>query len=302
VSIFDTCYIGTPGNRIVFNDYSSLPIYRVESKRPQARQIRDLDIVIPFESGASDFETLIGKMAYVIEGEMFPASEADYSTGLAALRKLSNLDYEQNDNDSDFGYVPFVYSENGIDNRQIFIKILYVDINENVDDGFVTAFRLICKIKDPTIYGYPSKTASTQGTDVTAGSSSAIFPFTFPIVFGSNTGSVTATAINSGTIPVYPQSLVVVGPVNSPRITNGATGEYIEVSTNLSSSSSILTITYDKDSLSVEVNGNSVLSSVTSASTYFKLQPGANPIALTGSSIGANAYAACNYRDGYALS
>jgi len=302
MSIFDTCYIGTSGNRITFNDYSSLPIYRVESKRPQARQIRDLDIPVPFESGTSDFETLIGKMAYLIEGEMFPASEADYSTGLADLRKLANVDFEQNDNDSDFGYVPFVFSENGTDNRQIFIKVLYVDITENVDDGFVTSFRLVCKIKDPTIYGYPGKTASTSGTDVTAGASSAIFPFTFPIVFGATTSSVTATAINNGTVPSYPASITVVGPVNTPRITNVTTGEYIEISENLASSSNVLLITYDKDTLTVTVDGNSVLSSVSSASTYFKLQPGTNAITLSGSSVGSGAYVSVAYYDSYALS
>lgn len=302
MSIFDTCYIGTANNKITFNDYTTLPIYRVESKRPQARQLRDLDIPVPFESGISDFETLIGGMAYVIEGEMFPASEADYSTGLAALRKLANLEFEQADTDSDFGYVPFVYSENGTDNRQIFIKVLYVDINENVDDGFVTSFRLICKIKDPTIYGFPSKAASTNGTDVTTGGGAAVFPFTFPIVFGASTVSVTSTANNNGNIASYPSSIVVVGPINTPKITNTTTGEYIEISENLSSSSNILTITYDKDTLTVELDGNSVLSSVTDASTYFKLQPGANQITLTGTSIGANAYVTVNYRDSYALS
>lgn len=302
MSIFDTSTLGTPSNSLTFNDYNSFPIYRVQSRAPQARQIRDLDIPVPFESGTSDFETLVGKMAYVIEGKMYPSSESDYSTGLAALRKLANLDFEQNDNNSDFGYVPYIYNDNGANNRQVFIKVLYVDIREDTRQGLIQPFRLVCKVKDPTIYGYPSKTASTQGTDVTTGSSSAIFPFTLPIVFGSSTGSVTSTANNLGTIPAYPQSIVVVGPVNVPRVTNIATGEYIEVGTNLSNSSSILTITYDKDTLTVEVNGNSVLSSVTSASMFFKLQPGANPITLSGSSIGAGAYVAVNYRDSYALS
>jgi hypothetical protein len=270
------------------------------SRAPQQRQVRDLDIPIPFESGISDFETLIGRTAYIIEGKMYPSGEADASTGLATLRKLANLDFAQNDASTDAGYVPYLYTENSV-YRQIFLKVVYVDMKEDTRQGLIQPFRLVCKIKDPTIYGSPAKVASTQGTDPTTSGGAAIFPFTFPVVFGASTVSVTSTAINNGTIPAYPASIVVVGPINNPKITNTATGEYIEVTQNLASSSVILTITYDKDSLSVDLNGNSVLSSVTAASEYFKIQPGSNGITLSGTSIG-NAYVVVNYYDSWALS
>lgn len=302
MSIYDTAYIGTANNRITFNDYSTYPIYRVQSKYPQQRQIRELDIPVPFESGISDFQTLIGRTAFIIEGKMYPDSEATFSTGLSALRKLASLDYSQNDSASDSGYVPYVYSENGTDNRQIFLKVVYVDIKEDTRQGLVQPFRLVCKVKDPTIYGYPSKVASTQGTDATTSGGSAVFPFSFPVVFGASTVSVTSTATNNGDVNVYPSSIIVHGPINTPRVTNSATGEYIEVAKNLASSSNVLTITYDKDSISVDLDGNSVLDSVSSGSTYFKLQPGGNQITLTGSSVGSNCYVTVNYYDGYSLS
>lgn len=303
MSIYDTSTLGVTGNQITFNSYNTFPIYRVQSRAPQARHIRDLDIPVPFESGIADFQTLIGKMAYVIEGKMYPSGEPDYSTGLAALRKLANLEYAQDDGNTDFGYVPYIYSEGGsTNNRQIFLKVLYVDVREDTKQGLIQPFRLICKIKDPAIYGYPAKSASTNGTDVTAGAGEAIFPFTFPVVFGADTGSVTASVLNNGNIAAYPTSITVVGPVNNPKITNVTTGEYIEVTTNLSSGSNVLTITYDKDTLTVEKDGNSVLSSVTDASTFFKLEPGTNQITLSGTSIGQNGYVTVNYRDSYALS
>lgn len=302
MSIYDESTLGTSGNQIVFNDYTARTVYRMQARRVNSRQIRDLDIPVPFESGVSDWETLIGRSGYLLTGKMYPSGEADSSTGLAALRKVANLDFNQDDANTDFGYVPYIYSENGTLNRQIFLKPLYVDTPESTAQGLIQPFNIVCKIKDPIIYGYPAKSASTNGTDVTAGASSAIFPFTFPIVFGATTSSVTATATNNGTIPAYPASITVVGPVNSPRITNGATGEYIEITENLASSSNVLTITYDKDTLTVELDGNSVLSSVTSASTYFKLQPGANPITLSGSSMGSGAYVSVGYYDSYALS
>lgn len=301
MSIYDVSTLGTTSNQITFNDYGTFPLYRVLSRAPQSRQIRDLDIPIPFESGISDFETLIGKMAYVIEGKMYPSGEADFSTGLAALRQLASLDYSQNDAGSDDGYVPYVYSENGVDNRQIQLKVLYVDIREDTRQGLIQPFRLVCKIKDPTIYGLPYKTASTQGTTITTGGGAGIFPLSFPIIFGASTVSVTSTAYNSGTVSSYPTNIRIVGPINNPRVTNGATGEYIQISQNLATSSNELVITYDKDSLTVELDGNSVISSVTNGSTYFKLRPGGNPITLTGTSIG-DAYVEVNYADSYALS
>lgn len=302
MSIYDTARIGASDNQIVFNDYSTYPIFRIQAKAPTARQVRELDIPIPFESGISDFETLIGRMAYVIQGKMYPNDEASFSTGLAQLRKLASLDFSQNDSSTDTGYVPFVYSENGTDNRQIFLKVLYVDTQENTKQGLVQPFRLICKIKDPTIYGGTLKTATTQGTDAVTSGGSAVFPVALGVVFGASTISVTSTATNSGDVKTYPASIKVVGPVNNPTITNTTSGEYITVNENLASSSNVLTITYDKDSVSVDVDGNSKLGSVASGSTWFKLAPGGNQITLSGSSVGTNAYVEVTYYDAYALS
>lgn len=301
MSIFDTASIGTPNNFLTFNDYGNFPLYRALSRAPQQRQLRELDIPLPFESGISDFNTLIGRMAYVIEGKMYPSGEADYSTGLAALRKLASLDYEQADTGSDEGYVPYIYTENG-SSRQIFLKVLYVDAPESTRQGLIQPFRLVCKVKDPTIYGYPAKSASTQGTNPTLVGGTAVYPFTYPIIFGSSTYSVTSTATNAGTVPVYPQSIIILGPINTPTITNGTTGEFITINQNISSVNDVMIIIYDKDSLSVTLNGVSCLSSVTAQSTYFKLQPGINGITLTGSTISSGAYVVVNYLDGFALS
>lgn len=301
MSVFDTATLGTATNQITFNNYGSFPLYRVLSERPQQRQIREEDLPIPFESGISDFNTFIGRTAYVIEGKMYPSSETDWSTGLAALRKLASVDTEQADNASDGGYVPYVFYENG-SQKQLFLKVLYVNTQKSTKQGLITPFQLICKVKDPTIYGYPAKTASTQGTDPTTVGGTAVFPFTFPIIFGASTVSVSNTATNSGNISVYPSSIIVHGPINNPTVTNATTGEYITVSQNLSSRSDVLTIIYDKDSLSIDLNGNSVIGSVTSGSTYFKLRSGANTITLTGSTISSGAYCVVNYLDGYALS
>lgn len=297
MSIYETSTLGTPDNQITFNDYSSLPIYRVVSRAPQARQIRDLDISIPNENGITDFQTLEGKSAYVIQGIMYPGSEEDYDAGTAKLRKLASLDIEQADNDSVNGYVPYVWTETS-QNKQVFLKVLYVDIPESTRQGLVQPFRLICKIADPTIFGDTVLTATTQGTDPTTLGGAAKFPFKFPVEFGASTYSVTATATNSGDLDGYPISIKVYGPISSPKISNTTTGEYIQINTNVADNS-ILTIKYSKDSLTADVDGTSVLNKATSDTTWFKLQPGGNALELSGSSISSGAYVEAKYYNGY---
>lgn len=306
MSIYDINYLGVVDNRVYFNDYSGTfqeggTVFRVKSRAPQQRQIRELDLPIPFENGISDFETLIGKTAYVIDGTMYPGGDSDSESGLATLRRVSSLELNQDDITTDSGYVPYVWTEFS-QNKQVFMKPLYVQIVENARTGLVQDFRIISKIKDPTIFSEDIDEASTQEANFGAATGTAIFPHTFPLIFGASTSSVSVDANNVGDLPVYPVAIAIHGPVNSPKITNTATGEYIETTVNLATTGNTLAISYDKDSLRVELDGVSVINQVTAASTYWKLQPGSNVISLTGSSVSTSAYATVSYYSGWPLS
>lgn len=300
MSIYAESSLGTTTNKVSFNNFGTYPTYRIVSRRPQQRQIRELDIPVPFESGISDFETLIGKTAYIIEGIMYPGGESDYDAGLRALRKLGSLDISQDDILSDEGYVPYVFEEFNT-SKQIFMKVLYVDVPENTRKGLVQPFRLVCKIKDPTIYSATLNQADTRQAAFGVASGSAAFPFGYPIAYGASTTSVSVDANNVGDVPVYPVSINIHGPVNAPQITNTTTGEYIRVNCNLATTANELVIAYDKDSLSVELDGISVLDDVTTASTWFKIPPGSNIFQLSGSSVSNNAYATVSYYSGFGL-
>lgn len=300
MSIYDVSALGTTANRVEFNG-TTFPIFRVQSRRPQQRNMRELDINIPFESGISDFETLEGKSMYIIEGTMYPGGESQYDEGLEKLRKVASLEVSQDDVLADLGYVPYSWTEFS-QTKQIFVKVLYVDLPETTRKGLVQPFRLVCKVKDPTILGGTLKTASTEGSDPTLASGAAEHPFEYPVLYGATTFSVTSAATNEGDLAAYPVAITVRGPVNSPVVTNTSTGEFIQVNTNLATTSNFLRISYDKDSLSVEADGVSVLDQVTSSSTYFKLRPGTNEISLSGSSVGSGAYVALTYYDSWPLS
>jgi len=297
MSVYDTSTLGATDNQIEFNNYSVLPIYRIVSRQPQNRQFRQLDEPTPFVEGVTDFQTLEGSSDYVISGNMYPADEATYDIGLAALRKLSSLDIEQADTYSDDGYVPYVFIE-ATQSKQIFVKVLYVDLPETTRKGLVQPFRILCKVKDPTIFSPTVQMATTQGSNPTLNGGSLLLPVGFPVLIGASTYSTSSVATNTGDLPGYPISIKVYGPINVPTVTNTLTGEVITVNTNVLSGS-ILTITYDKDSLSADVNGVSVLSLVTAASSFFKLKPGTNNLTLNGQSFSSGAYVETKYYQGY---
>lgn len=303
MSIYSKATLGETDNLVTFNDYTIDPVFRIKARAPSKWQIRQQDLPVPFESGSNDFLTLIGESAYILTGSMYPSDESSYDSGLNALRTVCSLDINQADPASDVGYVPYIWGDaSGELTKQVFMKPLYVQLAETTQQGFVQPFTIYAKIKDPTIYGVEAKTATTQSANFSQTTGSAIFPVTFPLIIGSTLFSVNATATNSGTLPVYPSSIVVHGPVNVPKITNGATGEYIQINANLTSGSDVLTITYDKDTLDINLNGTSEIQNLSTGSTLFKIHPGTNVISLTGSSVSTNAYAVVNYLDGYPLS
>lgn len=307
MSIYTVATLGYPDNQVSFNDYTQEVIYRTVTRVPQHFDVRSQDIPIPFESGVSDFKTLLGAANYMIQGKMYPSSEGTYDSGLSALRNVANLDLEQNDINSGVvfnnnGYVPYQWGDSSGDlTKQLFMKPLFVYAAENTRQGFVLPFTIYAKVKDPTIYGATLKTASTIAGTPGSTTGSAAYPFKYPIAFGATYYTVTATATNIGSIATYPQSIDIYGPVTSPKLTNGATGEFINVDVTLSSSSDHLQIQYAKDYLAVTLNGVSVLNKVSSDSSYFKIKPGGNGISLTGTSISSGSYATVAYYDGYSL-
>lgn len=302
MSIYSKATLGWSDNQITFNDYSSFPVYRAQTRSPMQFQVIDNNIPIPFESGINDFSTLIGQTIYVIKGTMYPKDEESYHSGIAALRAACSLDLQQtSDYNVDSGYVPYTWEESN-DSKVLYVKALYVQIIEDTRQGYVQPFIIYLKVKDPIIYGATLKTATTLESDPVASTGSALYPFTYPIVFGAATYTSTSVATNDGTIPCYPSSIDIYGPTTNPKISNGKNGQYIQVNTTLSSVNDVLHIEYNNSELIVTLNGNSVVNNVTTDSDYFKIEPGENLITLSGSSVGSGAYANLYYRDAYALS
>jgi len=301
MSIYNVATLGESDNMLTFNDYTSVPVFRALARSANKFQIRQQDLPVPFESGSSDFLTLLGDTSYIIQGKMYPADEPSYDAGLMQLRSVCSLTLNQDDVLSTDGYVPYIWQDYA-NQKQIFMKPLYVEISETTQQGFVQPFTILAKIIDPTIYSATLSTASTGQANPTVSSGGAIYPFTYPVLYGSNTFTVSADCNNIGTLPVYPLTVTVTGPVTNPVVTNTATGEYIQVNVTLSSTSDQLNITYNATTQDINLNGVNVAQDLQAGSTLFKIQPGSNVIQLSGSSVGTGAVAEVQFYSGWPLS
>lgn len=301
MSIYRTSTLGTSTNQITFNQIGTYPYYRMTARQPTRREIVEFDIKLPEGTGDADYQTFIGKTYLILAGTMYPKDEATYDLGRKALRRLASLAIQQSDANSDQGYVPYKWSESDGFDKQLFVKALYVDLPESSRNGLKQPFRILCKIKYPVIFGQTTVTANI-GSGSASVSGGIGYPFQYPVAYGASTYSSNGSINNQGDLKAYPQSIVINGPINVPRITNSTTGEYIELNVNLATTGDSLIITYDQDTLSITQAGLSILNQLTSTSTLFKLPTGTSNFTLTGSSMGTGAYAVISMLNAWPLS
>jgi len=299
MSIYRQSTLGTDNNQITFNLLGQYPYYRMTARALTRRELVEFDIKLPEGMGDADYQTLQGKVYYLLSGTMYPRDESSYDTGRRALRKVANLAIEQADSESDQGYVPYTWQESDLIDKTINLKVMYVDLPESSRNGLKQPFRILCKIKYPVILGPIITTSVGSSTSTISGSSG--LPFGLPIGLGSTTYSSTGALTNDGDLPTYP-SIVIWGPISNPRLTNSTTGEYIELTTSLASSSDSLIITYDADTLEITQAGATVLDKLTSGSKLFKLISGINQLTLSGATVGAGAHAVVSAPSAWALS
>lgn len=120
------------------------------------------------------------------------------------------------------------------------------------------------------------------------------FDLVWDIVFGDSSGGM-VTVTNNGSVQAKP-IITLHGPMISPRITNTATNEYIDLNYTMLSGDTI-TIDMTGDSPTV-IQGSSTnrMGKVRDGSIFWSLAPGANTITLTAAGYEAAAYAEISFR------
>ena len=190
---------------------------------------------------------------------------------------------------------------------------------QTTKQGYIQPFRLVCKVRYPIIYAQQPKLATINLTGLAQGggaqipalvpmkigsasvNNGATLPFTLPIILGSQFGTSSGTLTNAGDFPTFPV-IQIFGPISKPRLTNLATGEYIELQLTLAGPGNAAVITYDQDSSSIIANGANAYNFLTTGSNLFKIYPGTATFTLSGASVGTGAYATISFSDAWPLS
>ena len=299
VPIYAQFTFGSTTNLITFNDKSQDYVFKARRRYATQRDIRQFDTVVPDESGVVDYQTLIGKMYYVVEGTLYGRNESSLYIGMEKLRKATSPAITQEDVESDNGYLPIKWSEN-VD-KQIWAKPLYVDIPETRRSAMKPSFRILFKIKRPFIESQAYHT-TTFSADTTSGvglpvPTAGIEINTGGVGVGADTGSGSGIAENIGDYKAYP-TINITAPINKPRITNGATGKYIEFNYNLSTGTANITMDYD-GIVATTSGGVNLLQYLTASSDIenFYLRSGENQLTLTATSIGSGADITVSWKD-----
>lgn len=119
-----------------------------------------------------------------------------------------------------------------------------------------------------------------------------VFDLSWDITFGDSTGG-TATTINDGTTEAKP-IIKFYGPLQNPRITNTATGEFLALNHSLLSGD-VITINTKTNSI-IQGESTNRMGTRVAGSVLWSLAPGANTISLSASTYDTG-YAEVIFRD-----
>lgn len=122
------------------------------------------------------------------------------------------------------------------------------------------------------------------------------FPWRLPSRFAMK-GPKIINIINRGDVET-PVRIEFRGPATNPRVTNRATGEYIQINRELLSGD-VLVITTDFGNKRVEINGQNVFNWIDQDSTFWQLDIGDNVIEYTSDDPVESAAVTISYRNRY---
>lgn len=158
------------------------------------------------------------------------------------------------------------------------------DIDRNTRNKF------FLQLRNPS--GVIESQAETTATITLPKPGGVEFDLTWDIVFGDATGGF-ADVANAGTAEAKP-IITLYGPLNTPRITNTATNEYIELDLNMLAGEVVTIDT--KDDTIIQGESTNRMSARVAGSTFWALQPGTNTVTLSAVTYDTG-YAEITYRD-----
>lgn len=138
-------------------------------------------------------------------------------------------------------------------------------------------------------------TSQTQSTVTKSTGGGLSIPFTIPFSFeGGVDGSVAMT--NNGDVLSYP-TIVFTGDLTNPRLTNTSSGLFLQINTTINTGEYVAINMKNK---TVIRNGSTnLMSSVTSNSSFWGIEPGENVLVLTSGNDNDAGYATVTFKSAY---
>ena len=119
---------------------------------------------------------------------------------------------------------------------------------------------------------------------------------TYNLSFGGGSGVVSGTVVNEGSWTTQPV-ITVNGPVTNPTVGNSTTGKFVQVTTSLGASDSLVV---DLSQRLVTLNGSPVRNLLAAGSDWFDAAPGSSTFYFSGQNTTAGVSGATiSYRNAY---
>lgn len=147
---------------------------------------------------------------------------------------------------------------------------------------------------DPTIYD--NSAGGLQSVAIApVGGGGIIWPIAWtPVVWRA--GTLPQTVTNTGNVAVYPK-VTLTGPATNPTITNVTTGQFFTLQGLTTTAGDVIVI--DLQNRTVLLNGGSILTYMSTTSSWWPLLPGGNSIRLTTTNGSDTVTGTVSWRSGY---
>jgi len=231
-------------------------------------QVNEQTQKAPYQDGATDLDALFDVRTITVEGSIqsqkLPVIFADRASAMAQLNPKLGL-----------GTLAYTNDQGTFTTACRCISALFP--NKLFTEPFQN-FQLQFFCPDPYWY---AQTQNVSTLRVVSGGFT--FPMTFPVVFGTYTGSTPVPAVNLGD-SITPVIISFYGPAVNPVITNNTTGEYVKCNTTLLSGDVLIINTkFGSKSVSkIAASGGvyNLSNTLDAGSTFWQLNIGQNLISF----------------------
>jgi hypothetical protein len=223
----------------------------------------------PYQDGVTDLDALFSPRTITVEGsiqsQQLPAIFSDRASAMAQLNPKLGL-----------GTLTYTNEQGTFTTACRCISALFP--NKLFTDPFQN-FQLQFFCPDPYWY------AQTQSmSTLRVVSNGFTFPMTFPIIFGTFTGTTPVPAVNAGD-SITPVIISFYGPAVNPVITNNTTGELVKCNITLNNGDVLIINTkFGSKSIS-KIASNGIVtnqaSTLDATSTFWQLNIGTNSISFS---------------------